>query len=1209
MAAWLWHRLRRAFAPAATALFLTLILPTFASVRPVLAAERIKIAIPPADGTVPPAPGAGTVAHATNAVTSYFLYPGACADRAAGTWAPRATPQADSLNSYPSGTTGPYAVQDLSLKEILWHVSDNDSCVTGTSCPAALSGTRMLWCGKNDPGWVVQYGYPNFTYQILYFDTGAHAGPTYNLTLTYNISCEFNYDFLYVVGGGGGAADPYGNSRATLDGVIAVNGHLIEFTGSIRPTSPNATSGNTTGGLVAVHDNPGSPATVTGASFVIDGQNRALYFVLVSDCFNSNEDGLWPEGHGLMLDDVSTSDNGLLYNEQIPPIAAGGGSLFDTTVPPGGGIVIRGTAGAPIISARVAPGVGALWQLVGGNSLPTPDICSPKNSMADHIFIGANGASFQTVPNTATSIVTCTFPIPSGTASVIAQWNQYLDLPAYQGYVQFAEYRYYRDGSWSSWKNTDGGGTRRVEAFQAWGGVRAELAEAAQADSVQLSYSFRCVREIAADHNNCGAVSYGLLYDDFRLEVVTGVPAPVFGIYPAFLAQSTFVDGTINGDGCNPGTVAAGQCWPGVRGSDAALTAAIHDNFNSPLGDSIVMTISSGLRRNGKGVNWHFGFDRSAGAGLVIAHTNPNFVASFDAPRVIYRLFDPASKSWSPFDSSELDANSVAMSGTDTFLIDSRFRMNWPPRDRVGFSLPGGFSVNGKTLYSQLNFLPRGTRIQYYFKAVDINGTTVYQFSSDLRGREVEDLPVLPGSSNRAPDVVEFDVLPGAYLSGPVGTQLNGRTNTPILNMDDAYGVWSFGVDPVSQALRALGVRADRYRLLPGTEQGGNVGGHEFPGTRQGRLANYFPNSQEYAILDSLAVWYRIVIASTHRSASFSPLEETDSKLLRDWWSAPTGTDGGDRCILLTGNDVFTTLLGVSGVPHPNENALANSTFGVASASNAWNGNGTIPMPTIKDLFADPAAGPGLGVGAYSYPIDGGCPGPDRFDALFKIGSGEVQNAATYPTVSSVTNVAGISNMTEREVLTDHDRNKALGYGFSIQFIRQGGLNLVDTRAQVLYKFLTSCRGPRGVSDTASCWPCPTDANKYSNWATSIMFQTGTYGPLYAMQDATRVLTATDPTPPPAFADALQQNRPNPFNPETVIPYSISSPGRVSVRVFDVRGRLVRTLVDAWMPTGVHVARWNGAVDSGGKSASGVYFYVITYPDGHILSRKMTILR
>ena len=1146
----------------------------------------------------PSAMATGSIIHAANATTTWYLYPGACTDRYNGTWSPSSTPQADSLNTYTSGTTGPYVIEDQSLKEILWQVSDNGTCSPGSTCPPALSGSRMLWCGKFDAGWVAKYGYPNFTYQILYIDTGTHSG-NYNLTFTYQFSSEFGYDHVWLIGGGGGATDPIGNSRAMLDAVIAGNTYLVQWTGSIRSTSSGATGGSTLGGPLNIQDNPGSPTTVTGASFTIDASHRALYVVLKTDCFNSSEDGHWPEGHGLMLDNISTSDNGSIYTDQAP---AGGVDGF-------GGNVILGTPGAPILSARTPPGIGTLWQLVAGSSLPTPDYCSPKSSISDLIFEGGHAGTFHTVPGQANSIRTCTFPLPAGIASVTALWSQYLDLPAYQGYVQFTEYRTWRPSTqWSAWRGTEVG--RRVGSPQAWGLAGAQLAEAAGADSIQLRYSFRCVPELAADYNTCGDVSYGILYDDFRLEVVTGVQAPIFSIYPASVGQTTFVDGTIGGTGCSGGTVAAGQCWPGVRGSDVGAPVAIHDNFNSPLGDSIVLTIATGLRGNGMGINWHHGFDRSVGSGLTIAYTNPNFVPAYDKPRVIYRLFDPSTKTWSPFDSSELDANTVAISGTDTIVIDQRYRMNWPPRDKIGSSLPGGFTVTGKSLYSQLAFLPRGTRLQYYFKAVDINGGTSYQFSTDALAREVEDLPPLPGSAIVAPDIVEFDVLPRVYsTAGTAGTLVAGKTNTPLLNLDGSYTAWNYGVDPVTQVLRMMGVRADRYRMLQGTEMGGNAGGHEFAGTRVGRLANYFPNMDEYAIKDSLATWYRIVIESTHRRDSFGLIEDQDARLIQQWWEAATpGTDGGDRCLFLTGNDDVSALLAVGGVPHPNENALATSVFGVAAAANDWNGSASIRYPLIKDLFADPAAGPALGAGSYSYQVDGGCPGPDRFDAFTKVGSGEAQNSATYPTFASVTNVAAVSYMTERDMITDHDRNKSLSYGFSIQQVRQF-TNLVDTRAQILYKFLASCRGPRSVADTASCWPCPTDANKYGNWAVLGGFQTGTYGPLYAIQNGNLAAAAVEEALVPSFRDALMQNRPNPFNPETVIPFSLAAPGRVTVRIFDVRGRLVRTVLDAVKPAGIHAARWNGLTETGARSATGVYFYRITYPDGNTSAKKMTILR
>src|SRR6266850_3492414 len=158
----------------------------------------------------------GTIIKQAQATTTWFLYPGACADRnTPGAWVPRTSPQADSLNGYTAGTLGPYGATDQSVAEILWHVDNNAVCTAGTNCPPALTGSRSLWCGKFDANYVSagHFGYPNLTYQILYVDTGVHGGATYNLTFDYNFSSEFNYDFVYVIGGAsaGGGVDPLGN--------------------------------------------------------------------------------------------------------------------------------------------------------------------------------------------------------------------------------------------------------------------------------------------------------------------------------------------------------------------------------------------------------------------------------------------------------------------------------------------------------------------------------------------------------------------------------------------------------------------------------------------------------------------------------------------------------------------------------------------------------------------------------------------------------------------------------------------------------------------------------------------------------------------------------------------------------------------------------------------------------------------------------------
>jgi hypothetical protein len=95
----------------------------------------------------------------------------------------------------------------------------------------------------------------------------------------------------------------------------------------------------------------------------------------------------------------------------------------------------------------------------------------------------------------------------------------------------------------------------------------------------------------------------------------------------------------------------------------------------------------------------------------------------------------------------------------------------------------------------------------------------------------------------------------------------------------------------------------------------------------------------------------------------------------------------------------------------------------------------------------------------------------------------------------------------------------------------------------------------------------------------------------------------------PASQLVLRQNRPNPFNPVTTIDYEV--PGgaeRVTLRVYDVSGRLVRTLVDGRQPEGVATATWDGRNDGGGRVASGVYFYRLEAGDTRA-TRRMVLLK
>ena len=88
----------------------------------------------------------------------------------------------------------------------------------------------------------------------------------------------------------------------------------------------------------------------------------------------------------------------------------------------------------------------------------------------------------------------------------------------------------------------------------------------------------------------------------------------------------------------------------------------------------------------------------------------------------------------------------------------------------------------------------------------------------------------------------------------------------------------------------------------------------------------------------------------------------------------------------------------------------------------------------------------------------------------------------------------------------------------------------------------------------------------------------------------------------------LDQNSPNPFNPRTVIRYRLPAGGAAQLAVYDVNGRLVRTLVKGYQSAGEAAVTWLGDDDAGKAVASGVYFYRLEAA-GRCESRKMVMIR
>lgn len=88
----------------------------------------------------------------------------------------------------------------------------------------------------------------------------------------------------------------------------------------------------------------------------------------------------------------------------------------------------------------------------------------------------------------------------------------------------------------------------------------------------------------------------------------------------------------------------------------------------------------------------------------------------------------------------------------------------------------------------------------------------------------------------------------------------------------------------------------------------------------------------------------------------------------------------------------------------------------------------------------------------------------------------------------------------------------------------------------------------------------------------------------------------------------LYPNQPNPFNPKTTIRYDVPKDGRVTLRVYDVRGALVSTLVDTVMPRGSHQIDWDGRGASGRGMASGSYVARLE-AGGTVRILRMTVVK
>ena len=94
----------------------------------------------------------------------------------------------------------------------------------------------------------------------------------------------------------------------------------------------------------------------------------------------------------------------------------------------------------------------------------------------------------------------------------------------------------------------------------------------------------------------------------------------------------------------------------------------------------------------------------------------------------------------------------------------------------------------------------------------------------------------------------------------------------------------------------------------------------------------------------------------------------------------------------------------------------------------------------------------------------------------------------------------------------------------------------------------------------------------------------------------------------PITATELLGNYPNPFNPETTLSFALKTAGRVKLTVYNLKGQVVKDILNSDLPTGYHKYIWNGRDQHGKACASGIYYYRMESADYQCV-KKMILMQ
>lgn len=297
---------------------------------------------------------------------------------------------------------------------------------------------------------------------------------------------------------------------------------------------------------------------------------------------------------------------------------------------------------------------------------------------------------------------------------------------------------------------------------------------------------------------------------------------------------------------------------------------------------------------------------------------------------------------------------------------------------------------------------------------------------------------------------------------------------------------------------------------------------------------------------------YSTIIWHTGNLSAFT-ISMQDQAVIQSWVQQP----GRDRNFWITGDDIAYEV-GYTGVQY---NSFLDFTCGTQFLRNVWE---NMPQDTLHPVVTGVAGSPSSGRFMH---VNGDCPQINTFDLITTSPNAPIYGKSgvflRYPN-----SLVAATRFARKYTGFGNDSSRVVFMGFGFDYIEEGG-----ERLQLAKAILT------GYFKEAGC-----------------------YYPVGVGED-------TPGETAPRVRDALEQNAPNPFNPETVIRYAVGSPGLVTIRIFNAAGARVRTLVDRPHTPGTYTVRWTGTDDAGRHLGSGVYFYEIQTAGGFRESRKLVLLK